>query len=103
MKKFANTWTDEEVEILIAKYPYMSAQHVQQLIPRHTVHAIHRKANLIDLRVYKRKEDYSAYLYAAAGRQTPITEICRHMQCSRSSAYRRMRLLGISTFNSLSL
>jgi transcriptional regulator of acetoin/glycerol metabolism len=97
-----NIWTREEVDLLVTKYPYMSAKHIQSELPRHTIYSIYRKAQELGLRAYKRKQDYSAYLYANAGK-AQISELCNAMACCRSTVYRRIRALGISTLNPLAL
>jgi hypothetical protein len=102
MSNSSNIWTSEELNTLSSKYPVMAVKHLQGLIPRHTVIAIYRKAKELNIRAYPRKCDYSAYLYANAGQKT-IDEMCEEMNCCRSTAYRRMRQLGISFYNPLSL
>lgn len=84
-------WSTKELDILQKHYPYMSAQHLQSMLPGRSLSSIYKKARYLGLQAYRRKEYYISLFCASTSRST--RQLADMAGCSEGNIRYRMRTI----------
>lgn len=89
----AKAWTTEEMNTLQRHYPYMAAEHLQELLPGRSISAIYKKARYLGIRAYASKEYFINLLRDNREKQS-VHQLASLAGCSEGNIRYRIQTLS---------
>lgn len=86
-------WTIEEMNTLEQHYPYMAAEHLQELLPGRSLGAIYKKARYLGIRAYASKDYFVSLLRDNREKRSP-KQLAGMAGCSEGNIRYRIRTLS---------
>lgn len=85
-------WTRQEIDILCAMYSNTKASCIQDVLTRHSLNSIYRKARELMLYAYSFHVEEIHYIRSMAQEMT-VKQLSRKMGYSERTIYRRLKVI----------
>lgn len=85
-------WTRQEIDILCAMYSNTKAACIQDVLTRHSLNSIYRKARELMLYAYSFHVEEIHYIRSMAQEMT-VKQLSRKMGYSERTIYRRLKVI----------